>query len=156
MPEIQARRAQVIVPGGRRLHEYANLYICARNPMLFKLKGRHTVLCVLRVAPAVLDLPGVVIADQNAASDYVRFLPAPGGLARIDREQVFARSWKHPDDQVAEWRHKAAKCAELLVPDRVDPAHILGAYTSSAAGAQQLGTVAPGLTTVVDPDLFFS
>jgi hypothetical protein len=29
-PEIQARRARVRVPGGRPLHEYANLYLHAR------------------------------------------------------------------------------------------------------------------------------
>ena len=28
--EVQEKRATVKVPGGRRLHEYANLYICAR------------------------------------------------------------------------------------------------------------------------------
>src|SRR2546425_4346574 len=35
MPEVQARRAGRIVPGGRPLHDYVNLYICARNPMLY-------------------------------------------------------------------------------------------------------------------------
>ena len=35
MPAVQDRRARKIVPGGRRLHGYANLYICARNPMMF-------------------------------------------------------------------------------------------------------------------------
>ena len=34
--EVQDLRAKVRVPGGRALHEYANLYICARNPMLYK------------------------------------------------------------------------------------------------------------------------
>ena len=28
MAEIQDRRSEVRVPGGRRLHEYVNLYIC--------------------------------------------------------------------------------------------------------------------------------
>ncbi len=36
MEEIQDRRAKVIVPGGLKLHEYVNLYICARNPMMYK------------------------------------------------------------------------------------------------------------------------
>lgn len=37
MREMQDRRSKVVVPGaGRRLHEYANLYLCARKPMLFK------------------------------------------------------------------------------------------------------------------------
>ncbi len=34
MPEIQDIRAKKAVPAGKPLHEYANLYIHARNPML--------------------------------------------------------------------------------------------------------------------------
>ncbi|MGH2706901.1 MAG: DarT ssDNA thymidine ADP-ribosyltransferase family protein [Actinomycetota bacterium] len=34
---VQELRGKVVVPGGRRLHEYANLYICARNPTLRKM-----------------------------------------------------------------------------------------------------------------------
>jgi len=36
MPEIQDRRRKVQVPKARPLHEYVNLYICARNPMMYK------------------------------------------------------------------------------------------------------------------------
>jgi O-acetyl-ADP-ribose deacetylase (regulator of RNase III)/uncharacterized protein YwgA len=36
MLEIQDLRANKIVPGGRALHDYANLYFSARNPMLYK------------------------------------------------------------------------------------------------------------------------
>ena len=37
MREVQDIRMNKVVPGtnGRRLHDYANVYICARNPMLF-------------------------------------------------------------------------------------------------------------------------
>jgi hypothetical protein len=35
MEEVQKKRANKKVPGGKPLHEYANLYFCARNPMLF-------------------------------------------------------------------------------------------------------------------------
>lgn len=34
MQEVQDRRKKVTIPGGKLLHDYANLYICARNPML--------------------------------------------------------------------------------------------------------------------------
>ena len=79
MPAMQDRRSQVVVPGGsRRLHEYANLYICARNPMLYL--RRHQEICVLAVSPDVLDLPDVIVTDQNAGGDYVSFRPAPDGL----------------------------------------------------------------------------
>lgn len=55
--EVQARRRKQL-PGGRRLHEYANLYFHARNPMLFLRKDLHQTVCVLRIAPDVLDIPG--------------------------------------------------------------------------------------------------
>ena len=68
MREMQERREKVVVPGGRPLHEYVNLYVCARNKMLFKIKGKHAELCVLRITVDILDLPGVVVSDQNASS----------------------------------------------------------------------------------------
>lgn len=71
---VQDKRGQKQVPGGLRLHQYANLYFHARNPMLFKRKDEAPALCVLRISTQVLRLNGTVISDQNAASDYVRFL----------------------------------------------------------------------------------
>jgi hypothetical protein len=41
---------------------------------MFKRQAEAPDLCVLRVSTRVLDLAGVVISDQNAASGYVRFL----------------------------------------------------------------------------------
>src|SRR5260370_41922444 len=47
---------KVPAPGGERpLHEYANLYICARNPMLLSRTSMHAQLCVLRVRSNALD-----------------------------------------------------------------------------------------------------
>ena len=155
MSEVQDRRAKVMVPGGRRLHDYVNLYICARNPMLSKVRNQHERLCVLHISPDVVDFRGVVVADQNASSDYVRFGPAPDALVRVDRDRVFAEFWLHPDDQIDEWRHRSQKCAEVLVPDRVDPTHITGAYVSCVATKVTLAQVAPALPAVVDPHLFF-
>src|SRR5262245_61322564 len=70
MPQVQDIRAKVIVPGGRPLHEYVNLYINARNPMLYKRIPEHPNIVVLRISPSVIDLPGVVVSDQNAASGW--------------------------------------------------------------------------------------
>src|SRR4051812_36664288 len=71
MAEIQDRRARVVVPGGRPLHEYANLYFTARNPMMYLRKDEHADLCVLGVSPRVLDIAGTVVTDKNAAADFV-------------------------------------------------------------------------------------
>jgi ssDNA thymidine ADP-ribosyltransferase, DarT len=62
--EVQDLRAKVRIPGGRALHEYANLYICARNPMMFVRAALHETTCVLRVSTDVLDLPNVVITTR--------------------------------------------------------------------------------------------
>ena len=155
LENVQDRRANVVVPGGRRLHEYANLYICAHNPMLLTRSGMHRDICVLRVDSAVVDLPNVVITDSNAASKYCRFRPAPAGLAIVDRERTFADWWNHPGDQIEQWRHSAQKCAEVLVPNLVPPRYIDGAYVSCEQSRQRLNGLAPGLPIVINSNLFF-
>jgi hypothetical protein len=156
MAQIQDRRKGKQVPGGRYLHEYVNLYMNGRNVMMSKVLYSAALdeICLLRVSTAVLDQPGVVISDQNAASDYVRFAPSPGGLEHLRYDYLFARSWKYPDDQIEEWRHKSAMCAEVLVPDSVDPGLIMGAYVGSDSGRQAARQVAPSLPLVVEADKF--
>ena len=46
---VQDRRDQKHVPGGLKLHQCANLYFHARNPMLHKRLAEADELCVLRV-----------------------------------------------------------------------------------------------------------
>jgi len=156
MKEMQDRRAKVRVPGGRPLHEYANLYICARNPMLRKRKNQHLEICVLRVSADVVDLANVVVTDQNAASKYVRFAKAPIGLAIVNEDQVFAEWWTHPEDQIREWQHASVKCAEVLIPDRVEPRFICGAYVSCDEAKATLDALNTGLAVTVDRRLFFA
>jgi hypothetical protein len=93
MPEIQGRRARKAIPGGRPIHEYVNLYSHARNPRLFKRRALHQELCVLRLNPDILDLPGVIICDGNATSDYSGFFQSPEGLQYLDKRLVFAQYW---------------------------------------------------------------
>lgn len=154
MEAIQDRRAKVVVPGGRPLHDYVNLYICARNPMLRRVRGYHLDLCVLRVRPEVLDLPGVVVTDRNASSGYARFAPAPRGLAVVDRALTFAEYWTDPDE-IVYYQKKSAKCAEVLVPDRVDPSYIIGAYVSCDEALVHFNGLGVGATANVDGHLFF-
>ena len=158
MLEVQERRAQRVLPGpGKRmLHQFANLYFHARNPMMWARRFSHPNLCVLRVSTDVLDLPGVVIADRNAASSYVSFGPVASALGSIDYKLVFAESWTYPEDQAKERSHKAIKGAEVLVPDRVDSDYVFGAYVSGVTSRAQLAKVAPSLEAIVNADLFFN
>lgn len=154
MQAIQDTRANKSIPGGFPIHDYANLYFCARNPMMSKRRDYHKEICVLRVGTAVLDLPNVVIADSNAASRYCAFWPSPSGLSRVDAERVFAEYWTDPD-QITQWRKAAAKCAEVLVPRRVAPDMIIGAYVSCIESMNALIEVGFDRPILVDAHLFF-
>ena len=131
MEEMQDRRRNKRILGGSRLHDYANLYFNARNKMLFKRSDQHEHICILRVSTDVLDIPNVVVTDQNAASDYVRFYTVDEGLAVIDAEKLFAEYWTHPGNEIEEYRHGSLMCAEVLVPNAVPREFIMGAYVCS-------------------------
>jgi len=151
---VQDRRGRKHVPGGLRLHRYANLYFHARNPMLHKRLAEVDSLCVLRVSIQVLTAAGAVITDQNASSDYVRFLE-PAQWRLLDWDDIFAMDWRHPGDQIAYWRHKSRKCAEVLIPHQVAPGFLMGANVVDAAAAARLDGLGWTLPIAVDPVLFF-
>jgi ssDNA thymidine ADP-ribosyltransferase, DarT len=151
---VQDRRDKKQVPGGLKLHQYANLYFHARNPMMFKRKDQAADLCVLRVSTEVLKLDGVVISDSNAASDYVRFLH-PSQWMLLDFDDIYAMDWRHPDDQIAYYRHSARKCAEVLVPYRLPANLILGAYVMDQPASAKLAAVGFSLPIIIESVLFF-
>lgn len=154
MTEIQLIRSKKQVPQGRRLHEYVNLYFCARNPMMYKRKEEHTQLCILRIEPSVIDLEGVIIADGNASSEYSGFWIYPEGLQKIDRDILFADYWTD-SNPIQEWRKKRVKCSEILIPDRLDPCYITGAYVSSEEARNTLEKNVSGLQITIMPHFFF-
>jgi len=154
MQEIQDRRAKVTIPGGRKLHDYVNLYICARNPMMYKRQAQYREICVLRISPDVIDLPGVVVCDRNASSEYAIFGAAPDGLKIVNKEWTFAEYWTD-SDQIIEWQKKAAKCAEVLVPDKVESRYITGVYVACSEVQQTLKVLARDVPVEINSHLFF-
>ena len=153
-PTIQGRRSPKSVPGGLSLHDYVNLYINARNKMMYKRLDQQQVVCVLRVDPAVVDTPHAIIVDRNASSDWARFYPSPEGLAHIDPERVFAEYWTH-DDPFEAMEHGSIVCAEVLVPHRIDPAYFLGAYVSCEEARWELAKLDLGIDIQLNAYLFF-
>lgn len=154
LPGVQERRESKVIPGAKPLHDYVNLYICARNPMLYLRRSQHQALCVLQITPAVLDLNGVIIADGNAASGPTAFWPSPAGLAKVHKETVFAEWWTDSNEFVL-WENRRVKCAEVLIPHGLEARFISGAYVSCEPAEVQLKALAPSLKIVVDPHLFF-
>jgi hypothetical protein len=155
MPEMQTKRKNKRIPGAGMLHDYANLYFDAHNPMLCKVQAMNDQICILRIDKLVLDLPAAIISDQNAASNYVRFYPAKEGLMSMDKEKLFARYWTHPGNQYEEWAHKSIKCAEVLLPDRVEPKYILGALVANQTALESLKKLERELPVDIKGDIFF-
>lgn len=122
--------------------------------MLYTRQSQHMDLCVLRVSTRVLDLPGVIVTDSNASSDYARFAPAPQGLTIVNEEMTFAEYWTHPDP-IENYRRKSAKCAEVLVPDRIDPKFITSAYVSCAEAEATFEATGINLPVIINAYLFF-
>ena len=155
MAEVQEKRDTVTVPNGLALHNYANLYFCARNPMMYKRLAETYELSVLRIAIDVFRLDGVVFTDQNAASPYVRFYRVKDGIEGMNFDMIYADDWRHPDDQVKYWRHRSIKCAEVLVPNVVETRFIIGAYVYDTSVQSQVAGLWPELPTVVNKAIFF-
>jgi hypothetical protein len=154
MQVVQDRRDAKRVPGGLMLHHYANLYFHARNPMMFSRREVAPELCVLQVSTDVQQLPGVVFADANASSDYVRFLH-PSQWRELAFDDIFALDWRHPNDPIAYRRHRSRKCAEVLVPNQVEPKFLTGAYVVDRTAAQRLARRGFSLPVTIQPALFF-
>jgi hypothetical protein len=155
-PYVQSRRTNKVIPGGRKLHDYVNLYFNARNPMMYVILNEQDVeeLCVLMIDKSVLYLRDVIISDENAARDLTRFSPSPDGLRLIEKEEVFSDSWNHPDP-VEKHRLKGVMCAEILVPQRISPELIIGAYVSSDNSKKKLVDTGFDSPVTVNAYMFF-
>ena len=152
--EIQDRRDRVQVPNGLKLHQYANLYFNARNPMMYKRRSEAAGLAVLRISVDVFRLPGTVITDCNASSNYARFL-APTQHDHLDFDDIYAERWTHPDNPPRQYQHKSRMCAETLVPHSVDARYITGAYVLNDTAMKALQIAGFTRAIVCKPRLFF-
>ncbi|MBI3351511.1 MAG: DUF4433 domain-containing protein [Nitrospirae bacterium] len=152
--DVQARRVDKVVPGGRKLHDYVNIYLNARNSMLYSLLDRQKEICVLRIDRKVMRLQKAIISDENAARGWAKFQPSPDGLEMIDKEELFGLSWNHPDPFEKD-RLKGLMCAEVLVPEKVSAKYILGAYVSCQEAGVTLADLCPDLDVKINGQIFF-
>ena len=151
--DVQERRSHVRVLGEARLHDYANLYLNARNAMLYRLaihEWRIDNLCVMGIASKVLNFPEVVIADRNAASSTVEFYDqVDDGLATLDKYELFAKSWENDFD-------RSLMQAEVLVPGVVGSEYLTKAYVgSNRAEASLRRIVGQRISIIRNNHMFF-
>jgi hypothetical protein len=154
LSDVQDRRKKEKI-GNLMLHQYANLYFCARNPMLYLRSNQKDSLCILRVSKEILKCEGIVISDRNASAyDYVKFYESPNGLHHIDFDLVFAEYWT--DTNMFEyWRKKSIKCAEVLVPHCVEAGYIKGAYVANETAKVNLENKGFSKPITINAHMFF-
>lgn len=155
MEDVQDKRKGKIVPGGRPLHDYANLYFDAHNPMLSRVRDHNENICVLKVSVEVIELPGVVITDRNAACSFVGFYPYPEGLEKLNFDLIYDEWWTRHEDPRSIEEHKNVKCAEVLVPNRIEQSYILGACVYNQQAANNLNNTGFSGKIGIEKDIFF-
>ena len=155
LTSVQERRSKVFVTEGISLHQYANLYFDYHNPMLSRRRDQNSSICILAVDYRIMDIPGCVLTDRNAASDVVRFFDPLTGMDTIDFGKVYAKYWIHPDDEYEERNHKSVKCAEVLIPGRIPYEYIISACVNCDDARAKLYHSGFSKTVYVRPDLFF-
>jgi hypothetical protein len=151
---VQERRDHITVPNGLPLHQYANLYFDARNPMMFVVTdgGKDTgSLCVLEISSEVLKIEGTVLTDMNAAKGKLVRYHSPSEINLLPFDQIYARYWVNPD-RSPNLELKGRKCAEILVPKVVEARHIVAIHI--ARNNVQIHNNY-GVPIYITPDLFF-
>jgi hypothetical protein len=154
-PAVQETRdGKEVPPGRRRLHSYANLYVNPRNIVVFRFirdtidaGGSSDDICVIRLSPDALDLPGVVVTDRNAAS-WPQWMTPDAGIAELDKDEIFKKYWHDKD-------HAMRMCAEVLVPDAVVPAWIEEVLVASTAARAAAVPLCAPIPVTVNPWWFF-
>lgn len=150
---VQERRKKKIPGTNNHLHDYANLYFDAHNPMLSARRHLNDSICVLIISKNVLKVNGIILTDQNA-SRACRFMTLDDGLPLLSKEEIFAQFWINKDDPMEEYRLKGIKCSEVLVPVKVGVSLITGAYVANATALRLFQQVS-SLTVEIRPDIFF-
>lgn len=151
---VQERRAKKKIPGtNKSLHDYANLYFDAHNPMLSARRSENNEICVLRIKNIVLNIDGVIITDKNAARECW-FKTVDEGLPLLNKGEIYATFWTDNDDPIKEYKHAGIKCAEVLVPDCVHSDYIIGAYVKNITALNNLCNLSD-LGAIIRSELFF-
>lgn len=154
---IQELRVNKKLPNGRYLHDHVNMFFDARNAMMYKVcaNQEHRILAVIRLSPTVLDLPGAMITDGNAAAVMTRFdAPTSKAFDRLDSGRVYAEYWTDPQPDIQSER-KRQRSADVLVPNMVSPDHITGIHVSCDAVYDEVVASGHSVSVTISEHLFF-
>lgn len=153
---IVSKRKNKLTPGGKSLWEYANLYFQVRNPMLYRViheaKNKEDI-AIIGVSPQVLNEPGTILTDGNAANDPTQFYDVAKG------RQVLLAQWKIIN---SEWWNdldgsKRKIMSECLIPNFVRKELVHSIFVANHAARERAQKLlgANSISAVPEPHMFF-
>ena len=157
--DVQNRRDNVILPNGKMLHDYANLYFNPRNAMLFyELNNKAALcmqdsLCILRIDTQVLNFQNVFISDRNAAVGGAKFMKADE-INSLDFRKIYSESW-NDEDPLKKMRLKALMMAEILVYNCIETCYIKEILVANERTLQKVRQLNLPIPVKIEKYLFF-
>lgn len=149
--KILRRRKELSLDGETiTMQDYVNLYFQPRNAMLFRLiqtMGKEK-LAVLRIQPTVIEEPGIIFSDRNAAASQAQFFTDVDDLEEIDVEVFRIGYWGRNDDR------RQRMMAEVLVPRPIRRDEIVSIYVAFTPD-DQLKELAGDIDIIHNTQLFF-
>ena len=154
--EIVSKRKDIRIMDNKGLWEYANLYFQPRNPMLYRVVHEQFAekIAVLAVDWNVVKLPGVFIANGNAASLESDIIRSGQDYWKIFNQlkNIFnSEFWMDEDGS------KRKVMAECLIPDKISPSYIKEIYVVNDKVAGEIKQKIPSdISVIPEPKMFFN
>ncbi len=153
--EIIENRRNKIIPDGRSLWCFANLYFQPRNPMLYRVICEKSIdtIAIIALKKNVLNRNDIYISLGNAASFNTEILPAKEGKRKLSSiKKILEKDW-----WTEESGDKRKIMAECLVPDKIEPTYIHTIYVANHKTAERVKEMlySENIPIVPQPNMFF-
>jgi O-acetyl-ADP-ribose deacetylase (regulator of RNase III) len=152
---IVSKRKDKCTPERNSLWEYANLYFQPRNPMMYRVvhETDKRNIAVIGVKPVVLQNPGVLITDGNAANDPTQFFSVVEGLKILEKQwKIIQNDWWNDLDG-----SKRKIMAECLIPEQISPdfVHSIFVVDHTTKNLAEAIIGSSKIPVIPEPQMFF-
>ena len=153
--EIVSQRKNKATSEKDSLWEYANLYFQPRNPMMYRVIHETDTkeIAIIGIRPEILQTPGTLISDGNAASNPTKFFSANEGTKILKKQwKIIQNDWWNIDDG-----SKRKIMSECLIPEQIDSKYIHSIFIAGQTVKKKVESII-GLSSIpIIPDshMFF-
>ncbi|MFH1004794.1 MAG: DarT ssDNA thymidine ADP-ribosyltransferase family protein [Bacteroidota bacterium] len=153
--QIVSSRQNRKTPDDKSLWEYANVYLQARNPMLYRVlcEKNAAEIAVIGIDRSIMTTPGTFFSAGNAASSLSEIVPIKdsGKVYKEIKNCLESQWWKDEDGS------KRKIMAECLIPSHISPEYLRTIYVSNDTNAEKIKKIAVGYKVhiIPEPQLFF-